>query len=392
MTAPPLGAYTFLPWVQGGVGRSIAALDQPGVALTARVKLPVSVHVDGAGDVPAQIQLYGPGDVTGLDPTQILRRDPPPGTTRFESGYMPGIQFARADLPWLFTPAAPGTTKTRLRPWLVLVAIRRQPGVTLGPNPGGPLSVLQIGAPADPAAELPDLSQSWAWAHGQIAGLGAGARPTDVLMSDPGRACSRLLCPRHLEPDTAYLACLVPAFLAGVKAGLGDPVTADDEARLDPAWTATPAPGLRLPVYHAWEFSTGPAGSFETLVRRLHPSPLDPASAHPPKLDLGAAGSGLPAGGVIELQSALRVPWPGRAAAVARRPARAVSDGAREDPAPPRRRTCSRRPSTGRCRRVRARCRWPAGSLDGCASSTSTRGCASRPPPARGWCRSARSS
>ena len=171
-------------------------------------------------------------------------------------------------------------------------------------KPGAPLPVLELD---DPAAELPDLSQSWAWAHGQITGLPTGARPADVLLSDPGRGGSRLLCPRHLEPDTAYLACVVPAFRAGVKAGLGEPVTAADEAALEPAWGAAPAGPLRLPVYHAWDFATGPAGSFETLVRRLHPSPFDAVA---PKLDLRAAGSGLPAGGVIGMQSALRSPGP----------------------------------------------------------------------------------
>ncbi|WP_028064031.1 hypothetical protein [Solirubrobacter soli] len=301
-------AYTFLPWVQSGIGRSVAALDEPGVALTARVRLPVSVHVDGAGDVPATVQLYGPGDVTGLDPGQIVRCDPPAGTTRFEAGSMPQIQFARADLPWLFTPAAPGTAKTRLRPWLVLIAVRRGEGVRLGSG------VLELD---DPAAELPDLSQSWAWAHGQITGLPTGARPAELLASDPGRGCSRLVCPRHLEPDTAYVACVVPAFRAGVKAGLGDPVTPADEAALEPAWGPTPAGPLRLPVYHAWEFATGPAGSFETLVRRLHPSPFDAA---PPRLDLNSPGGGLPAAGVIGMQSALRAPgddapppWPNAA-------------------------------------------------------------------------------
>jgi hypothetical protein len=310
MTAPQLAAYTFLPWVQGGIGRSIAALnalDEPGATLTASVTLPVTVHVDGAGDVSATVQLYGPGDITGLDPAQIVRCDPPPGTAHFEAGYMPQVQFARADLPWLFTPAAPGSAKTRLRPWLVLVTIRRQDGVRLAPNPSGPLPVLEL---ANPAAELPDLSQSWAWAHAQVAGLGTGAQPADVLVSDPGRACSRLLCPRRLQSDTAYLACLVPAFLVGVKAGRGEPVTATDEASLEPAWSPTPEAPLRLPVYHAWEFATGPAGSFETLVRRLHPSPLDPTSAQPPKLDLSEPGSGLPAAGVIGVQSALRVPGP----------------------------------------------------------------------------------
>jgi hypothetical protein len=316
MNAPQLAAYTFLPWVQCGIARAIATPDEPDKLLTARVTLPVTVHVDGAGDVSTSVRLYGPGDITGLDAAQIVRRDPPPGTSRFEAGYMPQVQFASASLPWLFTPAAPGTGRTRLRPWLVLVTVRRQDGVRLAPRPGGPLPVLEFAPPARAADELPDLSQSWAWGHAQIAGLGAGARPVDVLASDPGRGCSRLVCPRRLQPDTAYLACLVPAFLIGVTAGLGEPVRAEDEGRLDPAWSATPPATLKLPVYDSWEFATGPAGSFETLVRRLHPSPLDPTSAQPPKLDLSASGGGMPAfprsaaGAVVGMQSALRVPGP----------------------------------------------------------------------------------
>ena len=188
MTAPVPAAYTFLPWVQGGVGRSIPTADEPTATLPARVTLPVSVHLDPADDVPVNVRLYGPGDVTGLNAAQIVRRDPAPGTTRFEPGYMPQVQFARADVPWLFTPAAPGTTRTRLRPWLVLVAVRRGTAARL--RPGSPLPVLELD---DPAAELPDLTQSWAWAHAQITGLAAGARPADALAADPGRAGSRLV-------------------------------------------------------------------------------------------------------------------------------------------------------------------------------------------------------
>ena len=37
MTSPALAAYTFLPWVQGGVGSSIVAADEPATTLPARV-------------------------------------------------------------------------------------------------------------------------------------------------------------------------------------------------------------------------------------------------------------------------------------------------------------------------------------------------------------------
>ena len=66
----------------------------------------MTLEVDGAGDVVMDVRLYGPGDVTGLDPKQIVRTDPRPGASSFEDNYLPGVEFARADLPWLFTPAA----------------------------------------------------------------------------------------------------------------------------------------------------------------------------------------------------------------------------------------------------------------------------------------------
>ncbi len=237
---------------------------------------------------------------------------------------MPQVQFARADLPWLFTPAAPGTAKTRLRPWLVLITVRRQDGVRLDPAAAAGARARHAGA-----AELPDLTQSWAWAHAQISGLGAGARPADVLTSDPGRACSRLVCPRHLEPDTAYLACLVPAFKIGVKAGLGEPVLAADEATLEPAWTASTTGRLRLPVYHAWEFATGAGGQ----LRDARPAP----ASQPARSRLGAAAEARPAARPAAGCRPAAVDRPAERAARARpgrrrrpgRPARAVPDGAR---------------------------------------------------------------
>lgn len=311
MSGPRSAGFTFLPWIRRGLARSIGVTDAPDALLTARVTLPVAVRVDGVGEVGASVRLYGPGDVTGIERGQVTRTEPRPGTTSFEAGYMASVQFARADLPWLFTPAAPDGE--RLRPWLVLVVVRRREGVRLERHAGGPLPVLEIAAPARGGEELPDLAQSWAWAHAQIAGIPVGQTPAQILDGSPGVACSRLVCPRRLAPGTAYLACVVPAFAIGVKAGLGDPIEAADEDDLAPAWAPDAGP-IRLPAYYSWEFATGPAGSFETLVRRLQPHPLDPASTKPPSLYIGNAGSGLPTfepdapGAVIGMQSALRAP------------------------------------------------------------------------------------
>ena len=50
--------------------------------------------------------IFGPGDVVGIDPRQIIRTEPRPFTSNFEPNYLCGIEFDAPDLPWLFTPAA----------------------------------------------------------------------------------------------------------------------------------------------------------------------------------------------------------------------------------------------------------------------------------------------
>lgn len=90
-----------------------------------------------------------------------------------------------------------------------------------------------------------------------------------------------------MEPNNAYLACVVPLFEAGKLAGLGrDAVGSGGQ----PAWNAQ-TQSLDLPVYYHWRFRTGSA-DFETLARRLVPRMAgDQAGLH--DLDLGRSGGGL---------------------------------------------------------------------------------------------------
>jgi hypothetical protein len=95
---------------------------------------------------------------------------------------------------------------------------------------------------------LPDLADSWAWAHAQ---LGAHVGATEDELRDRARQRSpdcpvaRLLSPRLLTPFTDYFACVVPAFETGRLAGLGQ--TVDPNAALAPAWSiATNAHGQCL--------------------------------------------------------------------------------------------------------------------------------------------------
>ena len=249
-------------------------------------------------DVP--LRLYGPGDVIGIDPRAVLRTDPLGHTADFEPNYLACIEFDIPDFPWLFTPAAAGANG-RLRPWLVLVVVPHVGDMPTRPTGDAPLPRIDV-----PVSELPDLSESWAWAHAQVVELDASQSVEQILGSQPERNLSRLVCPRRLEPETHYLACVVPAFEAGRKAGLGLEVTAADEDRLGPAWTATQTTA-RLPVYYHWEFATGTGGDFETLARRLTPRPAV-GDVGRRKLRVGRQPFGLPDAGVLQLEGALVAP------------------------------------------------------------------------------------
>ena len=103
--------------------------------------------------------------------------------------------------------------------------------------------------------------------------------------ADPTAFTSRLLCPRRLRPDTAYTACLVPAFDAGREAGLGLPSTPSTE----PAWTTAP---VDLPVYDSWELTAGDRVDFKMLAKRIKPGELPPDVGFR-DLDLSDMGPGI---------------------------------------------------------------------------------------------------
>lgn len=254
----PTGTVTLLPWLRQGVTTGSLPVDTLADTLAARVSLDVGVRVN-SDTVGVKARLYGPGDVVGIDAKQVVRTDPRPRSAGVEAKYLASVEFRRADFPWLFTPAA-ADGQDRLRPWLCLVVVRRRAGVRIFADETRPLPTLQITSPTDVAGELPDLSESWAWAHAQASGT--------ALSDGNGDARSRLLCPRRLDPDTAYIACVVPTFEVGRLAGLGRPATTDV---LAPAWRiADPnLTSLELPVYYTWEFSTGAGEDFEALVKKL---------------------------------------------------------------------------------------------------------------------------
>jgi hypothetical protein len=316
----------FVPWVRQGITSAIPVADEPGANLPAAIGLSAAVSVNATPPIPVQVRLRGPADVIGIDPNEIVRLEPRPATMDFEPNYFPCIEFDRPDFPWLFTPAR-AAGQGRLRPWLSLVVVRQQKGVTIRPPTKGPLPVLEISSPAHASDELPDLGESWAWAHAQAAsGSPAPDAVAGAFRGPPELSLSRLLCPRVLAPLTEYLACVVPAFDVGRRVGLGEKV-GDQEVTaagsLKPAWVLAPDSDVpvTLPVYFHWEFRTGPGGDFESLVELLHAEPA-PARLGFRPIDVGRPGFPLLAGPatepVLALESALQPidrpdvppPWP----------------------------------------------------------------------------------
>ncbi len=300
MTTPPsLGRYHFQAWARRGIGASVTNTDTGTLPDRASLDVQISLQVQG-GLTPnpvlppkVTVQLYGPGDIAGIDPGMVIRTEPRQFTVNFEPNYLCGIEFDAPDYPWLFTPAAPNGD--RLQPWLALIVLQAGEFAlpSIAPNPLPVLSVLT-------GASLQDLSTSWNWAHVQISG---DAGLADTLANAPGNAISRLLCPRRLDPETSYSAFLVPAFAVGVQTGLGQDVSGVTTA--DPAWTTTTAFPLTLPYYYRFDFHTSDEGDFESLVRALTPRVL-PASVGQRPMDVSEPDPGVPsAGAPLGLDGAL---------------------------------------------------------------------------------------
>jgi hypothetical protein len=270
-------------------GVAAAITQQPGATATVRAAVTVSATIsDGTATRQAQPPAFavaGPGDVTALHASQIASRWPAPDAMHAPSDEFAWIEFERGDLPWLFTPYGP--TNERLQPWLCLLVIRADRG-TLVQTPAG----WKLKLEPEAAGELPDLAQAHAWAHAHVSTQSAAEVVDEtVYRRQPAAARSRLVCPRRLAGDTRYVACLVPTFKASVLAGLGLPVAGVTNL-LAPAWSSPITAPLELPLYAHWHFSTGPAGSFEELVRSLK-RPASLAGIGRRDLDATSPGGGI---------------------------------------------------------------------------------------------------
>ena len=325
MTEQPVASYTFLPWARQGLGGQVQEADQaavPGIRASIPLTLSVTADLIAGGqsttDLPRAVNLYGPGDLVGIDRAGIVRTEPRHLVTNFETNYLPFVEFYEEDFPWRYTPAKASGDGLRMRPWLTLVVLTEDEFTDRATVSGSPLPVIEV---PDTTATFPDFDDLWAWAHVHV-NHALGGDPADqvgnatrlaaTVAADRDQAYSRLLCPRVLQANTAYHAFVVPSFESGRLAGIGkDPTAATFPTQ--GSWAAGRTdPDLTLhPVYYRWDFRTGAVGDFEYLVRLLQPRTVDPQVGRRP-MDVMDPDANLPAitglGGVLRLGGALRAP------------------------------------------------------------------------------------
>jgi hypothetical protein len=328
---PPTPTYTFLPLARQGLGIHIQEADQdPAVQLRGTIAVDLTVTgepVPGVTapapvTVPKAVQLYGPGDIVGVDGRAIVRSEPRHWITNFEANHLPFVEFYDEDFIWRYTPAKPSAGSRRLTPWLTLMVLAEGEFDDAVDLTNRPLPYVQV--TVDPATVLPAHDQLWAWGHVHVdeaLGIdpgdvdGSARRLGEIVSANRDRAYSRLLSPRILQPNTPYHAFVIPTYESGRLAGLGlDPALAAFATQIGwPAPNGAPSPnqGTNFPFYHRWYFRTGTVGDFEYLVRLLVPKTVDPRVGRrdmdtlapletiPPIPDLG---------GILRLGGALRAP------------------------------------------------------------------------------------
>ena len=270
--------YQFLSWARKGIAAHINepdTLGNPGAALPPgdRATVPVGVSINSSPQTPKDFGLIGAGDIVGVHRDMIVRTEPRNWATGFEPNYLAFIEFYDEDFPWRYTPAKPQGDK--LRPWLFLLVLKESEFSR--DDRRLPLPVVKVKS-KDP---FPPVDETWLFAHVHTEEDIGGTYSTlelylkslqKEITTDPDKVYSRLLSPRHLEPNQAYHAFLVPAFEAGRLVGLGQPN--DGIPAQQPAWNASTA-GLELPFYFDWFFRTGEQYDFESLVQLILPRVLD---------------------------------------------------------------------------------------------------------------------
>jgi hypothetical protein len=271
--------YQFQSWARKGISAHIKepdALGNPAAVLppNERASVPIGVSINATPQPAKDFALIGPGDIIGIHRDMVVRTEPRNWITNVEPNYLAFIEFYDEDFPWRYTPARP--EGDHLRPWIFLLVLKEDEFER--DDRRLPLPVVSVKS----KSALPPSEETWLFAHvhteqdiapGELSDLEKYLKSLQAAVTtDPDKIYSRLLSPRHLDPNTPYHAFLVPTFEVGRLAGLGQSTSGIPAQK--PAWDATTT-GVELPFYFDWYFNTGERQDFESLVELLKPRILD---------------------------------------------------------------------------------------------------------------------
>ncbi len=327
-----IGIYTFLPFLRQGMANRVKA---PADAEAKRGQITVSLNITGMGltnpdpqPIDKNIEIFGPGDIVGIDAKAIIKTEPHNWITNFEPNYLPYIEFYDEDFPWRYTPSAP--VGERLIPWLTLLVLTEEDFIDGKNILNRPLNYITLSDAIAVDDVFPAEADLWACAHVHVNKdiFEAGDTPIsndeaefignfkDKLVENPDYAYSRIMSLRKLGGNTAYHAFLIPTFEAGRLAGLGmDPTSVNGFGANTIAWSnyGGRQESKNYPYYYRWYFRTCDVGDFEYLVRLLKPQVADSRVGRR-DMDVQEPGSNIEGladarlKGILRLGGALQVP------------------------------------------------------------------------------------
>lgn len=322
--------YTFLPWLRQGIANQINSPEDGSIRASIDVKFRLVTNLIDSeekkiDEITNKVEVLGPGDIIGIDKRLIVKSEPRDWNTNFEPNYLPYIEFYDEDFPWRYSPEKPWLQNSRLTPWIMLIVLKEEEFKDVKNIKDKPLPAINIVGDSDEV--LPGTDELWAWAHVHVnrdldKSKLVRSKNDEIIIDelealldeDPDLAYSRIICPRKLEPKSAYHAFLVPVFETGRLSGLGlKPEEAPNATTI--SWSNYNSKQYSgfFPYYHRWYFRTGTLGDFEYLVRLLKPRPVDSRVGNR-DIDVQHPGSNIAGindpelNGVLRLGGALRAP------------------------------------------------------------------------------------
>lgn len=218
------------------------------------------------------VTVYGPSDISGINPAAIARVFPAPNTPDFEYNYFPFIEFKDPDFLWRYSLDINPTSNNpaSLQPWLLLIALTAEELKNVVISSSESQLTMQI-----PRAYLPEQNAiNCLSAHTQINGQKNTDADCQITVNEdlhkeinksPENNCCRLLCLRKLEKSTSYTLLLIPYPYYkqdnNIITEINFHINAND-----------PTADIALPLYFQSTFMTADTGDFEDLACLLKPT------------------------------------------------------------------------------------------------------------------------